>query len=437
MSAAVDDTIVALSTAPGKAGIAIVRISGPRAFGMIQQRLRLSAGRQPSMLHAKARLCWLHDAQGQRLDRALVLAFHPPHSYTGEALVELHLHGSPWLVDHVLTDLGREARLAARGEFTRRAVERGRLSLAQAEATLELLEARSRIAHQLAIRGLAGETERRIHELQERVVRLRALIEAELDFAEHEITPTPAARLRTEAEDVGVVLERWLSTWRIGRLAHGAQVVLAGAPNAGKSTLMNALLGEARMLVDEAPGTTRDAVSQSLLLGDLEITLWDTAGLCETDDPVERQGVARTRLLLEQADLVLQVQAPGDPDPAPLDNGLLICSKADLGKSAAGLAVSALTGAGRPELLAAIRARLLGAGWEQLDLVLTEARHRQLLETALAAIRRVAAGLMTDGDRALVAADLLEVGQALDEIAAPLNPDPLYDAIFSRFCVGK
>ncbi len=439
------DTIVALSTPPGVGAVAIVRLSGPRALSLAQSRLEPRGADGTVLLHGRAQVRWLIRADGRRLDQALILAFHAPNSYTGEDVVEFHLHGSPWLVEELLADLRQEAAVAEPGEFTRRAVERGRLNLSQAEGVRALVEARSGLAHNLALRSLSGESGRRVQDLLQDLLDLLSLVEAELDFSEHEIEPTPVAELLSRAASALQRLESWRASWRLGRLSHGAQVVLVGEPNAGKSTLMNALLEDSRVLVDEEPGTTRDAIAQELRLGDLSITLWDTAGLRDTEGRVERQGVARTRELVEMADVILLLRAPnqpGIPELAQQESCLPVLSKADLVGAVADLrpgelAVSALSGVGLPELKAALHQRLVAEDWRSLDLVLTEARHVQLVDVATQCLRRFSAALEAELDRPLSAADLREAAEAVGAIVGGADFDDLYHLIFSRFCVGK
>ncbi|MFA7331805.1 MAG: tRNA uridine-5-carboxymethylaminomethyl(34) synthesis GTPase MnmE [Candidatus Delongbacteria bacterium] len=439
------DTIVALSTPPGVGAVSIVRLSGPRALSLAQRRLESRGASDAVLPHARARRRWLTRADGRRLDQAVVLAFHAPHSYTGEDVVEFQLHGSPWLVEELLADLRQEAAVAEPGEFTRRAVEHGRLNLSQAEGVRALVEARSGLAHNLALRSLSGDAGRRVQVLLQELLDLLSLVEAELDFAEHEIDPTPVAVLRSRAGAAIERLEAWRASWRLGRLSHGAQVVLAGEPNAGKSTLMNALLEDSRVLVDEDPGTTRDAIAQELRLGDLSVTLWDTAGLRDSESRVERQGVARTRELLETADVILLLRAPhqsGIPELTERASCLPVLTKSDLANAETDrrpgeLAVSALTSAGLTELKAALHQRLVTEDLHSLDLVLTEARHVQLVDLAAQCLRRFCAALAAGLDRPLAATDLREAAEAVGAIVGGADFDDLYPLIFSRFCVGK
>lgn len=444
MLSASRDTIVALSTPPGVGAIAVVRVSGPGAFALARQRTQLP-GDAPSPPHARARVAPWHDREGRLLDHPLLLAFHAPRSYTGEDLLELHLHGSPWLVERVLADLRTDAALAEPGEFTRRAVENGRMDLSQAEGVRALVEARGDLAHQWALHAVTGGQGRVVRAWRDRLLDLLARVEAELDFAEHDIPPASSARLSQELSLLRNDLQVWLDSWRVGRLAAGAQVVLAGLPNAGKSTLLNALARQERALVDAEPGTTRDAVGVEMDLDGLRITLWDTAGLRPSDSRVEALGVARARDLLDGADLVLALRAPGQtvpPELTGLPHVLHVRSMADLpgeseSEASTDLKVSGLTGAGLEELRGAIRTHLCGEDWRTLDIVLTEARHLQLVQWGLAALDRAAEGLRTGLDRSLVAADLREAAEAVGDVVGGTDFDEVYAAIFSRFCVGK
>jgi tRNA modification GTPase len=443
MLSAARDTIVALSTPPGAGAIAVVRLSGPRAFSLARQRLG-EANPAPTLSHARAtRRAW-HDKQGRLLDHPLILAFHAPRSYTGEDLVELHLHGSPWLVGRVLADLRADVALAEPGEFTRRAVENGRMDLSQAEGVRALVEARGELAHQLALRAVSGEQGRRVRAWLDRTLDLLSLVEAELDFGEHDILPVATGELLKRVSDLRGELNAWLGSWGIGRLASGAQVVLAGPPNAGKSTLLNALAGQERVLVDAEPGTTRDAVGVELELDGVHITLWDTAGLRVTESRVERMGVEKARGLLDEADLILSLRAPGQSRLAELEdrpNVLPVETMVDQAPARDAnhgiLGVSAWTGEGLSDLRLAVRSRLVGVDWQTLEIVLSEARHLQLVEWGAQALARAAEALSSGLDRSLVAADVREAAEAIGGIVGGPDFDDVYAAVFARFCVGK
>ncbi len=441
------DTIVALSTAPGKAAVAMVRLSGPDAHAIVADHVRF-AGKAKAFRHARARLGVLLEDGEKVLDQVLVLPFFAPRSYTGEALCEVHLHGSPWLVERAISLFCRRARAADPGEFTRRALQNGKLDLAQAEGVESLISARSAIAHDLAQRALRGEISSRVEQMRGRILRLLSLIEAELDFSQEEIEPHPAEDLLAEVGSMQETLERWISSYRLGRLVDGADVVLAGPPNAGKSTLMNALLGEERVIVSAEPGTTRDSISQSLSIGPLEVRLWDTAGLRDGGGDIEHMGMRHTRELLERADLVLALQPwnePGLEEPGAT-NAVPVYTKMDQegartpsGSSGSGprpVALSALSGRGIPELLKRIEEELVIHDVGD-DMVVSQARHRQLLEAALEGLQRAAEALQADLDRSLVASDLRPAAEALGQIVGGFDLEEVLDGIFSRFCIGK
>lgn len=448
MSTRARDTIAALSTPPGRGGLAVVRLSGPRAHALAAARFT-SAGRTPAPGHA--RLGRIHEAGGRPLDEGLLLLFRAPRSATGEDVAEFQLHGSPMVVERLLEDLLGEAALAEPGEFTRRAVENGRLDLAQAEAVHALIEARSDWAHSLALRALDGETGRLVERARADLLFAQALIEAELDFSSEDIEPRPAGELLDRLRPVALRLTDWRKGWQAGRLAGGAQVVLLGEPNAGKSTLMNALLGRERVLVDEAPGTTRDTVGQTLRIGALEVTLWDTAGLRRTDDRVERAGIARALEQARGADVLLLLLPPeatalpemeGEPPGAVV---IHVGSQSDRLRTPSGLwdglpdlvRVSGRTGSGLSELVARIEGALLSDEDRQRELVLTEWRQVQHLDTALAALERSIDGLANGLDRSLVAGDLREAAEELGAIHGGYDTDEMLDIVFSKFCIGK
>ncbi|HXM83153.1 MAG TPA: tRNA uridine-5-carboxymethylaminomethyl(34) synthesis GTPase MnmE, partial [Burkholderiales bacterium] len=301
------DTIAAIATPIGRGGIGVVRLSGPK----VREIAQALTGRLPQA--RKAALCSLRDARGERIDEGIVLYFPAPHSYTGEAVLELQGHGGPVVMQALLAAcLDAGARLAEPGEFTRRAFLEGKLDLAQAEAVADLIDAASREAARSALRSLKGEFSAAIDALNAQLIELRALIEAMLDFPEEEVDRLHVDDVAARLTRVRAALEDVLDKSRQGSLLRtGIQVVLAGRPNVGKSSLLNRLAGEERAIVTPVPGTTRDALREPVDIGGVPVILVDTAGLRASSDEVERLGIERTRYELERADVVLAVFEAG------------------------------------------------------------------------------------------------------------------------------
>lgn len=431
------DTIAAIATPGGRGGIGIVRLSGP-AVAEIARRV---AGKLPQ--ERRATPANFHAADGTLIDRGLALYFAAPRSYTGEDVLELHGHGGPAVMRALLAacaDAG--ARLAEPGEFTRRAFLEGKLDLAQAEAVADLIDAASGQAARAAIRSLTGEFSAAVMNLRAQLVELRALTEALLDFPEEEVDALhrddAARRLAALRESLGALREQS----RQGRLLReGLHVALAGAPNVGKSSLLNRLVGEERAIVTPIAGTTRDALREPIDLEGVPLVMVDTAGLRETQDPVERAGVERSRREIQAADLVLVVMDASTPAATRPDTGesphLEVYNKLDLVPAfvppAGAVGVSAKTGAG---LEALRRAILRAGGWASGGETpfLARERHLRALQEAATHLERAAG----EQDRPELFAEELRVAQrALDEITGEFSADDLLGEIFSRFCIGK
>ena len=447
-------TVAALATAPGAAGIAVVRLSGPDAAA-IADKLCPGAKVPPSVLPAGSfRLVRLRDPRdGSAIDEALVLVFRAPHSYTGEDVVEFQTHGgraAPSRVLDALLALG--AAPAGPGEFTRRAFLNGRLALDRAEAVMDLVSAQGDRAARAAAEQLSGALGRRVDALWEELLALCADLEATLDFTDEEAEGLAAPiQFGERAAALRDALLALAATAREGRLLReGALVVLAGPPNAGKSTLFNRLLGERRAIVAPEAGTTRDSLEETLLLRGIPVRLVDTAGLREAGSAVEREGVERARGLAARADLVLalrSVDGPGDRTSvrSPGPNVLFVETKADLLPATRGkadtlpLRVSAVTGEGIPELEDAILAALgtdpaAGEG----DVAVSE-RHAALLREAAASVEEARAIFEEGAEAAAVpAADRLrDAAESLGRITGRSYTEDLLDAVFGKFCVGK
>jgi tRNA modification GTPase len=447
--------IVAIATAPGKAGVGIIRISGEGlqdlAFAITNTRL------QPR----KATLIDLRNHDGRIIDSCLAIYFSAPHSFTGEDVLELQCHGGPQLLDLVVQrclQLGQGAGLvmAEPGEFSLRAFLNEKIDLAQAEAIADLIDAQSHAAVMGAARSLQGAFSDDIHRLVQALTQLRILVESTLDFPEEEIEFLENAHARQQLTDIQEQLQRLLGAAKQGQiLRDGVQLVLVGAPNVGKSSLLNCLAGEEVAIVTAVAGTTRDRVKQSITLDGVPIHIIDTAGLRQTSDEVEAIGIERTWASIRTADLLLYIEAPDAQTAdealyaevvAALPAGctsLRLINKADLLGAANGateletLFISAKTGAGIPELKNAILTRV---GWQagQEDVLISRQRHIDCLLHAQAALIK-ASSYALQGNRALelFAEELRLAQEHLGQITGRLLPDDLLGKIFSQFCIGK
>jgi tRNA modification GTPase len=432
------DTIFALASGHGRSAVAVIRLSGPGARTAVADL----AGTLPEPRRASLRR--LRDpATGETLDEALVLWLPGPHSYTGEDGAELHIHGGLAVRSAVIRVLATRPGLrpAEPGEFTRRAFLNGRMDLSAVEGLADLIDAETEAQRRQAFRQLEGALARKVADWRERLLDAAALIEAGLDFTDEDDVPADVAAgalnlltaVATEVSDA-------LAGSPAGeRLREGFTVVIAGPPNAGKSTLLNAIAGRDVAIVSPFAGTTRDAIEIRCDLDGLPVVFVDTAGLRDTADPVEAEGIARARHRAENADLVLALQ-PVDEDVDPQTwstQAVPVRTKLDLGGEvgAGELAVSAASGAGLDSLLGLVRARAeaaLGAG----DALATRARHRRALdELAEALSRAISAGQGTSPE--LVAEDLRVGLRALGRITGQVDVEDVLDRVFGQFCIGK
>lgn len=421
------DTIFALSSGSPPAAVALVRISGPQATGALQAL----AGTVPDA--RRATLVTL-TANGEPLDRALALRFAGPHSATGEDVAELHLHGGRAVVAAVLEALAglKGLRPAEPGEFTRRAFENDRIDLAEAEGLADLLAAETQSQRRAALALAGGALSRKVEAWRQKLLALAAALEAALDFSdEGEVGEDWPAGWSESLDELCGEMEALLARPPAERLKDGLRVVIAGPPNAGKSSLLNALTQRDAAITSAVPGTTRDLIEAPTAIGGMPFLLIDTAGLRDDSDEIERIGVARARASVAAADLVLWL---GDPDEAPQGPPMIVVrSKCDLGESdqGAGLRVSSLTGEGLEELTGAL-AKLgaeLGPGESE---VTANARQREALRCALAYMRQA------KGDDMIVAAEELRQARAeLDRITGRAGVEDMLDALFGRFCIGK
>ena len=459
-------TIAALSTARGASALAVVRVTGPDAIRTAQ-----ACFSNPKLAGAEshtAHVGYVIDGEGRRLDRAVAVVFRAPRSATGQDTVELTCHGgdvAPQLVLRAL--LGAGAEPAEAGAFTRRAFLSGKLDLAQAEAVAALIHASSRAAGRVALHQLDGRYSEALGALRAELIQTAALVELELDFSEEDVAFADPAQLRALLGRADALITELLDSARLGALVRdGVRVVIAGRPNAGKSTLLNALVERDRAIVSDQPGTTRDAIDAETEIGGLRFVFSDTAGLRATDDAIEREGVRRARHAIAGADVLayvydaaLGLDAEESADLSQLRAErpdlpvLLLANKADLrGASAAkaasdlspsaDLSLSAEQARHDPSQLQPLRAALLAAADadpSRLDAspVVVHERHRRHLLRAHEAVTRARHALDHGADGALLALDLRA---ALDEIGAitgAVTRDDVLGAIFSQFCIGK
>jgi tRNA modification GTPase len=450
------DTIAALATAPGSGAVAIVRLSGPAARSICAAITR----REPRPRYAE--LCSLRDGDGERIDQGLVIYFPAPNSYTGEDVVELHGHGGKIVTDRLLArTFALGARAAEPGEFTLRAFLNDKLDLLQAEAVADLVSSGSATAARAALRSLDGQFSARVGEIQAALTRLRVKIEAWLDFPEEELAFDAGAECKAELEALLESLASLASRARSGAvLRDGLSVTIAGPPNAGKSSLLNRLAGYDAAIVTDVPGTTRDPLREHLSLDGLPVSIVDTAGLRESADPIEREGLRRARVEVGRADRVLWVADVREPleeslaaaraavrevpftlvrnkmdlVPQPRDSGAAPARHVVRAGEVPALHVSALTGSGIEALVAHLHA-VAGFAPDAAGTFSARRRHLDALERARTGL--VAARTHLGGALELAAEELRGAQAALGELTGELTSDDLLGAIFATFCIGK
>lgn len=456
---ALADTIVALSTAPGAGAIALVRLSGPDAINLTDAVFtgkRLSAQPGNTLHYGTIR-------DGERIiDEVVVSLFRAPASYTREDVVEISCHGSDYIVQQLLLLFTRRgARLAEAGEFTKRAFLHGALDLAQAEAVADLIAADSQLSHQVALQQMRGGFSRELKDLRAQLVQFAALLELELDFGEEDVEFADRSGLVALLQQVQVLVRRLLRSFELGNvIKHGVTTVIAGRPNAGKSTLLNALLNEERAIVSAVAGTTRDLIEDEVSIEGIRFRFVDTAGLRDTTDVVESIGVERTRQRVLQAALVVylfditattpnELQAEIEdlnlPATVPV---LAVGNKRDVASDLElealqsrpdTVLIAAVRGDGLDDLQAALLQRVRGEGLDRLgsSTIVTNMRHARSLETAAQALDAVLLGLANGTGTELLAADLRQALAALGEITGEISSDDLLTSIFTQFCIGK
>ena len=465
----IEDTICAVATAAGEGGIGIVRVSGEKSIEIGSGLLRLHSGQSLQMLAART----LHQADvldetvtagmpqaahPLQLDEALVAVMRAPHSFTGEDVVEFHCHGSPIVLQRLCECLvSRGARLAEPGEFTKRAFLNGRLDLTQAEAVLDTIRAKTSSSLRLAQQQLRGALSDEIDVIKQALAALLAHVEAAIDFTEEDIAFIEPAELAHQLQQAGERVNQLIRSYEEGRiLREGVAAAIIGRPNVGKSSLLNVLLGTDRAIVTAVPGTTRDVLEEVLNIRGVPVRLLDTAGIREAHDAVEQAGIARTRLAIDHADLLLIIldgSAPLCADDLELlalsreKNAVVVVNKTDLPLhvSEADLIgfksvvwISVKTDAGMSNLRDAIRRSVLREDFEPHEgATITRVRHRVGLKKAEAALSKAVESVSSKLPGEFVALDVRGAIDALGEITGSVTTDDILDRIFSEFCIGK
>ena len=450
------DPICALATANGMGAIAVIRVSGAGVKALVSKGFSKDLSTLPS--HS-VHLGWMLSAHGERLDEVLATLFDHGKSFTGEESVELACHGSPYIQQLLLqrlVELG--CRFAEPGEFTKRAFLNGRLDLSQAEAVADLIAAQSKQAHQVALQQLRGRFSSELQQLREQLINFAALIELELDFAEEDVEFADRSSLKQLVASVLQMVRRLAASFELGNaIKQGVPVAIVGAPNTGKSTLLNQLLGEERAIVSNIAGTTRDVIEEVLNIEGIQFRLIDTAGIRETTETIEALGIERSQQKIEQAKIVLCLSDASDVSNLtetsswvaslkglhPDKHILLIQNKADLTTAPhlnpeEVLQVSALTGTGISELKEKLVKLVLGDFSIQDETIVSNARHHAALQLTAAALDRAQAGLDGQTTADFIAMDIREAMRQLGQITGQIDVDTdILGTIFSKFCIGK
>jgi len=439
------ETIAAISTAAGEAAIALVRISGENAVEVAD---RIFRGKQrASDLQSHTQHLGEIIEDGVTIDQAMLAVHRAPTSYTGEDLVEISCHGGALVTTKVLeTCLRAGARAARPGEFTERAYLNGKIDLTQAEAVIDLIRAQTDLALRSATEQLRGRLGDEFRALRERLIEIIAHVEASMDFPEEGISPDDVMTIHNRLESLRNEVDKLIATAETGRiLREGRRVVIFGATNAGKSSLLNCMLGFDRAIVSEIHGTTRDSIEERINLRGVALRLFDTAGLRPPENLMEREGIERTQRTLETADLRLHIVDASGPRPrdfATNPDEFLILNKSDLAEhadwsSTDAIRISCKTSAGLPNLADEIYRRIGGAKLSAESPVAINARHRDQLRRASNSIARALAAIGAGATPEMFAIDLHDAQHAIDELLGGGDEEAVRDAIFSQFCIGK
>jgi tRNA modification GTPase len=443
-----EDTIAAISTPPGEGAIAVIRISGPQAIAIAEQLFARANPGRPLVERVLHFGCFQNAEE--KLDEGMAVVFRAPHSYTGEHMAEFHCHGGVLVASRLLEAVLRaDARAAEPGEFTRRAFLNGKMDLTQAEAVMDVIRASTSLALRAAEEQLSGRLGQEVEEIRSHLLRTVAHLEAYIDFPEEGIEPHTGDRLLTEIDMIHRRIQRLLATANEGRiLREGVRLVICGEPNAGKSSLLNRLLGFDRAIVSASPGTTRDTIEELASLRGIPFRITDTAGLRETADAVEREGVERARRAMESADVIVRVaDITQNRRPEASEEEILALNKVDLlnSRTAANelpqrgpVAISCRTGEGIDRLVDLIVTKARGdRSVDAPMLAAINARHQACLQRAQSHLCEAAEKLRASVEPELIAVPLREALDAVGEVIGAADAEEILGEIFSTFCIGK
>jgi len=446
-----NDTIAAIATPGGTGGLAVVRLSGQDSCSISQRCLSRKTALKPFEATFSR---FINPSEKSLIDEVIITYFQAPKSYTSEDVVEISCHGGHYIAQQVLdVILAQGARMAEPGEFTKRAFLNGRIDLTQAEAVSDLINAQTSSSHKIALQQLEGALKNQVSKIRKDLIDTISLLELELDFSEDEINKTPYEKIIKSIEDLRSRCTNLVKTYREGRIyRNGIFVPIIGKPNAGKSSILNALLREERALVSDIPGTTRDTIEESISHHGVEIRLVDTAGLRESDDTIESMGISRTEQMMEQADALLHIIDLTDPDKeqaSPHANGtpiIQVFNKTDLTENNNyssennTLYTSAKTLEGINKIGDAIVSAVLGEASlaESSDsAMVTNGRHRNALEAAIQALQRSKVSAEKQMSSEFIVLDLRSALDSLGLLTGETTTDDILNNIFEHFCIGK
>lgn len=446
-----EDTITALATPAGVGAISVIRVSGPASFKAVNSifsgGVKLAEAASHSIHYGKI------NSNNEIIDDVLVSVFRKPNSYTGEDSIEISTHGSPLIVEKIISSLIRQdVRMAEPGEFTKRAYLNGRIDLAQAEAVIDVINSRTEASLRGARNQLDGILSKKVDSLRELLVNTSSLIELELDFAEEDVEFMSLNQILKNIDEIIGEIKNLLSTYSFGKVIRdGVNVALVGKPNVGKSSLLNYMVKESRAIVSEIPGTTRDIIKEEISVDGLLFKIFDTAGIRLTEDAVEKEGVIRSRESVKNADIVIfindAISGFGEDlynellDISDEDRILIIANKIDIADKVSfenDVKISALTGEGIESLFLKMKEKAVGSkSYSEKTAVVSNARHFYALERASASLENAKKSIENKMTGEFIAVDLRNAESSLGEIIGKVTTDDILNNIFSKFCIGK